>query len=515
MAGHVFVVHGDLRALACDAWLLPTDGALHITRGWLENWPRPLALPERIGPPLGWKGGSLMRWEGWPAERSPPWLVALGSLRRAASWPVTCARSWLEAVAAHLAGKPARNGRSKPLVALPAVGTGHGGQRHETGTVLRELLPALREAASAYGLDIALVCNEEDTFTAARALRAQGEPHTWWPELSAEQRAQAIQLGESASAGKVVIFIGAGVSVGAGLPLWSRLLDDLAKARGIPIEEGGWQQLDLLDRATYLQRLSEGHAPLREEIARYLQKPEASLQHLLLAGLPVSEYVTTNYDDLLELASLEPFSILPHAPRADTSRWLLKMHGSVDQREDIVLTREDYLRYEERRAALAGIVQAMLMTRRMLFVGFSLKDDNFHKIADAVRRARAGSSVAQGMSAPFGAVLQLESQPFVERLWQGELDFLPMGAPLAPGSGAEQVAERARRLEIFLDCVLAHAPRAPLHFMSQRFGSALSSEERELRDSLATFLRDLPPKLRSGPAWSLLEHLAEQLGARS
>lgn len=49
-----------------------------------------------------------------------------------------------------------------------------------------------------------------------------------------------------------------------------------------------------------------------------------------------------------------------------------KLHGSVDRPQVIGLSREDYLAFPEPRGALAGIVQALLITGRMLFVGFSL-----------------------------------------------------------------------------------------------------------------------------------------------
>ncbi|MCA9542245.1 MAG: hypothetical protein KC620_25285, partial [Myxococcales bacterium] len=32
--GHVYIAHGDLTAVAADAWLLPTDASLHVTTGW-------------------------------------------------------------------------------------------------------------------------------------------------------------------------------------------------------------------------------------------------------------------------------------------------------------------------------------------------------------------------------------------------------------------------------------------------------------------------------------------------
>lgn len=106
--------------------------------------------------------------------------------------------------------------------------------------------------------------------------------------------------------------------------------------------------------------------------------------------------ITTNYDDLFEKAwhLHGSFAVLPHAPMRRTrghvtsSKWLLKMHGCVTIPEDIVLTKSHYIRYAERYAALAGIVQASLLTRHLLFVGFSFDDDNFQRIYDPVRKAR-------------------------------------------------------------------------------------------------------------------------------
>ena len=50
------------------------------------------------------------------------------------------------------------------------------------------------------------------------------------------------------------------------------------------------------------------------------------------------------------------------------------MHGNINHKEDIVLSREHYMRYENRRSALHGIVQNLLITKKILFVGFSKKN---------------------------------------------------------------------------------------------------------------------------------------------
>lgn len=76
--------------------------------------------------------------------------------------------------------------------------------------------------------------------------------------------------------------------------------------------------------------------------------------HALLQALPGVEAVTTNYDTLYEravIAAGKSISVLPYQDTKGTtasrkSKWLLKMHGCVSRPQDIVLTREDYIRYK-------------------------------------------------------------------------------------------------------------------------------------------------------------------------
>ena len=56
VTGMALEVSGDLTKLACDAWLLPTDIAGSVTRGWLDNPAVSAAVNEnrRIKTPEGW-----------------------------------------------------------------------------------------------------------------------------------------------------------------------------------------------------------------------------------------------------------------------------------------------------------------------------------------------------------------------------------------------------------------------------------------------------------------------------
>ena len=209
-------------------------------------------------------------------------------------------------------------------------------------------------------------------------------------------------------------------------------------------------------------------------------------------------------------------AVLPHAPQLGATGWLLKMHGSVDRPRDIVLTRRDYMRYDEQRAALAGIVQAQLITKQMLFVGFSMNDANFLRIADAVRRAlRAATptAAAAGLEArprTFGVALSLSRNPLLEELWRNDLDWVAMED--APEGQTGAPLESARRLDIFLDYLLAQASSTSAHLLDHRFDGVLSPAERALRVALESFLAAVPPAAHKAPAWAEVEALVRRLG---
>ena len=227
--------------------------------------------------------------------------------------------------------------------------------------------------------------------------------------------------------------------------------------------------------------------------------------------LPCDEAVSTNYDNLFEIACAgngRPVAALPREPITDRSRWVLKLHGGLDHPEDLVFTREDYLRYDERRAALKGIVQAMLITRRMLFVGFSMNDDNFHRIIDDVRKARLSAPTGDDSHPEqFGASLGLRYDPIFERLWGSDLQQVSVEDPEIPGVDAPA----ARRLEIFLDALAQLAAAATAHILDPRFNAILSDSDRVLRDHLLTLV-NCAPEARDSDAWPKIVELIRSLG---
>jgi hypothetical protein len=91
-------------------------------------------------------------------------------------------------------------------------------------------------------------------------------------------------------------------------------------------------QFPMPDQARYVERHLSGGESLARAVAALIKTPRASLSHTLLAGLPVREVVTTNNDELFEVASPSAeweIAQPPYEPDPAKPRWILKLHGTV------------------------------------------------------------------------------------------------------------------------------------------------------------------------------------------
>jgi hypothetical protein len=319
-----------------------------------------------------------------------------------------------------------------------------------------------------------------------------------WP-LDDDLLRGADELAERARAGELALFLGAGVSAAAGLPLWGELLSQLAADADIPEQDlGGLDALPPQDAASLLNRRLTGDV-LRKRVGEIFADRPHALAHALLAALPVRQSVTTNYDRLFESAAAgagRPVRVLPADRPRGLDRWLLKLHGDVGDIDSVVLTREEFLQYDIARSALAGVVEALLLTKHVLFVGLSLLDDNLVRIAHRAGQVRPpGSGVV-------GTTLSLRRDPLRSELWSPALDDLVM----APA--ASSTPDAARRLEVFLDRLGAEAAEPVGYLLDPAYAGMLTDPERELADRLRT-VAEVPSET---PVWARVSALLQGLG---
>lgn len=202
------------------------------------------------------------------------------------------------------------------------------------------------------------------------------------------------QLAHACFAGDLVVFAGAGISTEARLVLPFTLYDHvLAELELDPSENLSFP--NLMTRFEEARGRMALLATIKERLDYVKSFPnmdgQASLFHRELAGLfTVRNIVTTNWDDYFEqCCGAQPF-----VTDADWAYWkaddrkVFKLHGSVLNPGSVVATVADYKRcYRNLSQGLVGAkLKEMLSTKTVVFVGYSLRDDDLIRLYRLIKR---------------------------------------------------------------------------------------------------------------------------------
>ncbi len=490
--GHVFVAHGDLLELACDSVLVPTDENFHVGRHW-NRW--------KLSP----EDAAQIQWRGRVTEPVTIGDQQVRYVKTGADRPEQDVKWLREGVGAALAAaatdldtRVALHRRERPLIAMPIIGVGAGGFDHQRGSALEAVLEEAHDA-TVLGIDVAVICKTRADYSAVQFKRPDSH---WSRDLTDVQLKEADDLGHKVQHGEAALFLGAGVSMAAGLPDWSSLLLEIAHDSGY--RGSGFSALTSSDPLAAASQLQEHLGEqFRQAIRDHLPDVPYAVGHALLASLRVDEVITTNVDALYEKAAHEPFEgrlkVLPWGRSPGRPPWLLKMHGDLEE-GNLVFTAEQYELNDQENGPLGAIVQALLVTRHLVFVGYSLRDADFMRLADEVARILHGRKASH---TEVGTVLSVTPTRTPEHPWEHDLHVVQLGDEVDGVSPAD-----ARNLEIFLDRMAWRAARVEASWLlDQRYASLLDGDELQLVRALQEL--EVPDK---DPRWHDLRHLLRAYG---
>lgn len=106
------------------------------------------------------------------------------------------------------------------------------------------------------------------------------------------------EIEKAINGNELAAFIGAGLSILAGVCDWKELLEQPAKDIGLDANK----EIDLVSLAQYYCN-QKSRTSINELIRERFNKVEVPTEnHILLSQLPISTFWTTNYDKLIEVA---------------------------------------------------------------------------------------------------------------------------------------------------------------------------------------------------------------------
>lgn len=203
---------------------------------------------------------------------------------------------------------------------------------------------------------------------------------------------------------KVSAFIGAGFSIEASAP-------SVGKLKEIILKEFDDQELqeahqdDGLDQLTefYVNEICSGS---RNQLISLMKKafefsPACMDDHKMLANIPhIKTIFTTNYDTLLE-------DSYPEAERdivrndvdctyISKTFKIVKVHGDFTAPDSVVITKSDYDKFHKKmpNPTMWKLIESEFASKHILFIGYSLEDDNILKIIKTISR-HVGSNQKQ------------------------------------------------------------------------------------------------------------------------
>lgn len=134
---------------------------------------------------------------------------------------------------------------------------------------------------------------------------------------------------------------------------------------------------------------------LKYEISEYLKnftlngvKGDFDEEIELLKKINLDGIITTNWDDLTEIL-FPKFTTyvgqeeLIFAPTFNVGE-IYKIHGSVHNPESLILTIDDYEKYNEKNAYLAAKLTTIFIEHPIIFLGYSIRDTNIQGILSSI-----------------------------------------------------------------------------------------------------------------------------------
>ena len=238
-----------------------------------------------------------------------------------------------------------------------------------------------------------------------------------------------IRIFESRTAGPF-LFVGSGFSRRyLGLEDWRGLLEKfcradkpfeyyLAKADGdFPtvakllaedFNEYWWENDEFsLNRERYKSKIRNSTSALRIEICNYLSNLDQSVAKLsdysneveLLSTLNVDGIITTNWDMFIEQLFPEyktyigQEELLFSNPQEIAE--IYKIHGCSTLPESLVLTDDDYERFNEKNTYLAAKLITLFVEHPIVFIGYSISDQNISSLLKAISACIGKENIEQ------------------------------------------------------------------------------------------------------------------------
>lgn len=226
------------------------------------------------------------------------------------------------------------------------------------------------------------------------------------------------ELTKASKNGKLVFFVGAGLSALSEYPQWRKLVDEYYVGLYGKKKESDYTSDEYLriPQIFYDVKGEDAYDEILEKVFA-VDKPTNQIHDKILALNPV-HIITTNYDNLIDKACWQRgryFSVISaeeDVAKATSSRYLLKVHGDFRRGykgKYVVLKESDYMNYDLNYPLISNLMKTIMATYTIVFIGYGLGDYNINLLLNWVKQLQK-----DGYKRPF--FIRTDHKPIEENI---------------------------------------------------------------------------------------------------
>lgn len=204
-----------------------------------------------------------------------------------------------------------------------------------------------------------------------------------------------LSLVEEFKHNRVALFVGAGISINAGLPSWEELLNYLGKSTINNSSESNkfYASCNYQEKAQYLYDMSD-KVTIINTIKDFFSRQEKIENKIYekIALLPIDTIITTNWDNLLEnefskkgINFIKIWKDDQISSFTNGCKTIIKLHGTFEDPQSIIFSEDDYTAFYNKNQLMKIFLSTLLARSTILMVGYSYQDANFKVINDFVK----------------------------------------------------------------------------------------------------------------------------------
>lgn len=198
------------------------------------------------------------------------------------------------------------------------------------------------------------------------------------------------QLREEYKKGRIILFVGAGVSANLGIPTWSELIDKIAEE--LEYDSDVFKTYgNFLSLAEYYKLKFGTLGRLRTWADKEWHNPKIDVSkskiHEYIAKGNFQSIYTTNYENWIEIAHdyykvqyNKIISVSDISKIDNKLREIVKFHGDFSDDSSIVLDETSYFNRLQFESPLDIKLRSDVLGKSVLFIGYSLNDINIRQL---------------------------------------------------------------------------------------------------------------------------------------